>query len=145
MVCITVIMTFNMWMPGRSFGIEVVTKSQISENISNFVHTHTKELVLHTISVVQSHYLCTVLLWMDGLRKMFENHWFRDALMWICNDLCIFLSFFFPLCCFKQQISKGLCFLFWTRQFHLTFTNIICFSALSFFMNVSAFDCSALN
>lgn len=56
--------------------------------------TYTKELVLHTISVVQSHYLCTVLLWMNGLRKMFENHWFRDALMWICNDLCIFLRFF---------------------------------------------------
>lgn len=54
--CITVIMTFNMWMPGRSFGIKVISviKSKISENISNFVHNHTKELVRHTISVVQS-------------------------------------------------------------------------------------------
>lgn len=93
MVWTTVIITFNMWMPGRSLGIKVITKSKISENVSNVVHTHTKELVLHTISVVQSHYLCTVLLWMNGFRKMFENHWFRDALMWICNDLCIFLSF----------------------------------------------------
>ncbi len=109
---------------------------KISNQWKHFKYcTYTKELVLHTISVVQSHYLCTVLLWMNGLRKMFENHWFRDALMWICNDLCIFLSFFFFHGVASSSRFQRAFFLFWTRQFHLSLQISSVLRAL-LFMNV---------
>lgn len=98
---ITVIMTFNVWMPGRSLGSFRLQnlKSVRTFQILYIIIPKSWFVTRSVLYSLKSHYLCTVLLWINGLRKMFKNHWFGDALKWICNDLCVFFCFFPP---FKQ-------------------------------------------